>query len=209
MNNNLHVLGRLRWPIVLLLTVVMTVVLHNILLQNVYSDDLKSSAIWLRMGITCLGVFLFLRIITTELMIKVVIAFFPALAIGGIISVIAYFGIDAFFEGRGGQKEHLIVWSALSGGLALLIAWGRIYQRLDQSSWIGTRCPSCFVRGNLTSNEIGKEYIGTERSKDLSGIPNMGKSENKIYNKYFITTLHECSSCGHSWQTTSESRERA
>lgn len=200
MSNNLHILGRLRWPIVFLFTAILTIVLHNYLSNHVYPDDLRQSAIWLRIGITCIGSFLFALIVTTEFIIRVIIAFFPAAIVAGILGFLTYFGIDAFSKGQT-ERNDLFVWALGAGGLSGLIAWIIFYQRLDNSSWIGTRCPSCQIRGKLSHSQIGKEFIGD--TYERSG------NETKRYNKYLITTLHECSSCGHSWQTTSESKERA
>jgi len=200
MQNHLHILGRFRWPTVFMLTIVISFAAHNYLSTRVYPDDLRNGAIWLRIGITCLGSFVFSFIVTTEFIFRVIIAFLPALIIGGMVGLLAYYGVDAFMKGQT-KADDLRMWGFVAGGLSGLVAWVYFYQRLDNSSWIGTRCPSCLIRGKLNHSQIGKDFIGD--TYERSG------NETKRYNKYRITTLHECSSCGHSWQTTSETKERA
>jgi len=200
MSNHLHILGRFRWPIVFAITAVISFFAHNYLSTHVYTGDIRNGAIWLRIGITCLGSFIFAFLFTTEFIFRVIIAFVPALIIGGLVGLLTYFGIDAFTKGQT-KVEDLQMWGYIVGGLSGLVAWVAFYQRLDNSSWIGSRCPSCLVRGKLSSSQIGKDYIGD--TYERSG------NETRRYNKYRITTLHECSSCGHSWQTTAETKERA
>ena len=75
------------------------------------------------------------------------------------------------------------------------------YIKLDKSSWIGTPCPHCHVRGKTDKETIHKEYLGqkTEKSGDKW----------VTYNLYNVTYRNWCNSCGIDWQSTGESRERA
>lgn len=196
----MHIFGRFRWPIIIIITVILTIAFHKYLSNFVYRNDLRQSAKWFRICITCVGSFLFAFIVTTELIIRAIIAFLLAAIIGTILGFITYFGIEAFSKGQT-KADDLRMWGIIAGGLSGFVAWTIFYTHLDSSSWIGTRCPSCQIRGKLSHSQIGKDY--------LSDTHVGSGSQTTRYNKFLITTLHECSSCGHSWQSTSEHQERA
>jgi hypothetical protein len=72
---------------------------------------------------------------------------------------------------------------------------------------LATRCPACGTKepGNVDSSMVDKKHLGTKETNDLGGTVN----DRYLVNLYFETHRHSCKSCGHTWETTNESRQRA
>jgi hypothetical protein len=173
-----HVLGKFRLPIVHVLTFI-TWILIWIASGNFFQGLIYGAIGW--------GVFWCL---TTEVMLKFFMSGVPAIISG----VILYFIVEMAFGKDAG-------FAALLPILGVVGVWIWLYIVLDKSSWIGTPCPHCHVRGKTDKKEIHKEYLGqkTEKSGDKW----------VTYNLYNVTYHNWCNSCGADWQTTGETRERA
>ena len=167
--------------------------------EHEYSDDPRSSALYIRLGITAFVALFISVIITSEFFIRALIAALPAAITALIAAIITYYAYDAISKGEV-KKEDLLTGAKITGALAGTLAWIAFYHYLDKSSWIGTRCPACPVRGRVIKSQIGKEHIGVAYEKR--------GNETVRYNKYIIRNRHKCSSCGHSWHTEAESKER-
>jgi len=77
-----------------------------------------------------------------------------------------------------------------------------IYWILSRTSVFGHQCGSCTARGKLRTQQIDKQFLGTETITNSS-------QQREIHNKYLITDETTCQNCGYSFTTTSESREKA
>lgn len=182
-----HVLGKFRLPIVHTLSLVV-LVLAWIGLGNFFQALIYGAIGW--------GVF---WVLTTEVMLK--------FSMSGVPAIITYF-IAAFITrmafGPWDQKPDsmaALIFNGFGPWVAMIAAWMWIYRVLDKSSWIGTPCPHCHVRGKTAKEEIHKEYLGqkTEKSGDKW----------VTYNLYNVTYRNWCNSCGMEWQSSGETRERA
>ena len=173
-----HVLGKFRLPIVHVLTFIAFIFLW------IGSGNFLQALIYGAIG---WGVFWCL---TTEVALKFTMSGVPAV----ILMFILYFITDKAFDG-----DHIL--EIAIPGVGLLAVWIWLYNKLDKSSWIGTPCPHCHVRGKTDKEEIHKEYLGqkTEKSGDKW----------VTYNLYNVTYRNWCNSCGIEWQTTEKEEDRA
>ena len=135
---------------------------------------------------------------TTELLIKVSLSGIPA-GVSGFVFWRILEGADAEFASKYG---------ALIVGIAGLIVWVLGYIKLDKSSWIGTPCEHCFVRGKTDKEEISKQFLGQKTEKQ-SNVTHGTDAKWVTYNLYYVTFRNWCNSCGVEWQTTRETKERA
>jgi hypothetical protein len=181
-----HVLGKFRLPIVHVLALV------ALILAWIGSGNFFQALIY---GVIGWGI---VWILTTEVMLKVSMSAVPA--------AIAYFIVDfvtrmAFGDWQEVKSGGAWVFNCFGPWIALLGVWFWIYRVLDKSSWIGTPCPHCHVRGKTDKEEIHKEYLGqkTEKSGDKW----------VTYNIYNVTYRNWCNSCGAEWQSSGERSERA
>jgi len=207
MSNHLHILGRFRWPIVLLLTFLTTLAGHFIFSKFYSQNDINANAFILRLCLLFFGSTLFYFLITTEAFIRIAIAFVPALFIAVIVYFAIFYCVLAFNSSL--DKLGLMAVAGIVAGLSGLVSIVIFYGKLDSSSWIGSRCPECLIRGKLKHEQIGKEFLGViYKDPGMGTIKNSGEEATKAYNKYLVTTLHTCQSCNHSWQTQCETEER-
>jgi hypothetical protein len=181
-----HVLGKFR------LLIVHTLAIVILILSWMGSGNFFQALI---VGAIGWGV---IWVLTTEIMLKVSMSAVPAIITWFIVDFITEMGFGDWQAVKsGGSWVFNCFGPVIAGG----IVWFWVYQILDKSSWIGTPCPHCHVRGKTEKKEIHKEYLGqkTEKSGDKW----------VTYNLYNVTYQNWCNSCGVDWQTTGESRERA
>jgi len=181
-----HILGRLRIPIIIVFCLIGGFQAWNI-------DANLSKAL---LGI--LGGALGGWIVTTELLLKVSLSSVPA-GIAGLVFWLILDGADAEFAAKYGV---VIV------GFGALVVWIVGYQKLDKSSWIGTPCQHCFVRGKTDKEQIAKQFLGQKTEKQ-SNVTHGTDARWVTYNLYHLTYRNWCNSCGTEWQTTRETKERA
>lgn len=132
---------------------------------------------------------------TTEVLLKVFLSAIPA----GISGSIA-FGIS--------QAADLAEYSGLAGLAVGLLGGGFAYNMLDKSSWIGTPCEHCYVRGKTDQEQINKQFLGQKTEKQNNTIHGTA-AKWVTYNLYHVTYRNWCKACGVEWQTTAETSERA
>lgn len=148
-------------------------------------------------------------VITTEIFIKVFLSGIVAVILGYVASIILQKAFPGIYIDElrpasltlpiiGPVSAWAIMWSS---ALYLFIFWIPGYILLDKSSWIGTPCPHCAVRGKTDSEVAQKDYNGqkTEKSGD----------KYVTYNLYQVTDKNWCAACGENWFTTRTSQERA
>lgn len=172
-----HILGRFRLPIVHVLASLMGV-LSLFSSWNIFLAIIHGGIAW--------GIF---WLLTTEVMLKVSMSGIVGGATGGVAC--GFFYLAGFKDG--GSLIALFLFG--------IGAWIWAYIKLDKSSWIGTPCPHCFVRGKTDKEEINRQYLGqkTEKSGD----------KYVTYNLYQVTYRNWCNSCAVDWQSTGETRDRA
>jgi hypothetical protein len=137
-------------------------------------------------------------VLTTEIMLKVSMSAVPAIITWFIVDYITEMGFGDWQAVKsGGSWVFNCFGPVIAGG----VVWFWVYRILDKSSWIGTPCPQCHVRGKTEKEQIYKEYLGqkTEKSGD----------KYVTYNLYNVTYRNWCNSCGSEWQSSGETRERA
>ena len=182
-----HVFGKLRMPIVHVFAAVFLVFVWigtGYLSRALIFGAIGWGVVW---------------ILTTEVMVKISISAVPAIITWFIVDYITEIGFgDAW---NGAESGGSWVFNFFGPVIAMFVVWFWVYRILDKSTWIGTPCPQCHVRGKTDKKEIHKQYLGqkTEKSGD----------EYITYNLYNVTYQNWCNSCGSEWQSSREATERA
>ncbi|MFM7538699.1 MAG: hypothetical protein ACKO9Z_03470 [Planctomycetota bacterium] len=110
---------------------------------------------------------------TTEFMLRVIIAALPGLVLGVLIAI-----------SFGNTGPGFVV----SSGLGLLLFF-IIYFNLQESAWIGIKCPRCFRRGTLRRKIIKKTLLDSYKTRDENNLE-------EVHHIYRKTVRLSCSSCG-------------
>lgn len=173
-SRKVHVLGHFRWLAVAVLAIAMFLALRwwnpsfeTSQIESVFLNEPVSIALLAGMAIVLC------YLLTTEFMLRVIIAGLPGLAVGLIIYI------------PFGNTGPAFVFSF---GLGLLLFF-MIHFNLRESAWIGIKCPRCFRRGTLRRKIIKKTLLDSYKTRD----ENYREEIHHIYRKKVRLS---CSSCG-------------
>jgi len=188
---NCHVLGNLRWPIVLVLALVIGFAVGQydlelfgfVLLAKDQLDihKFKSVQEHLPTGLIFLFAFLVSYLATLEVFIRIIFAFLPGVAVGVVI----------WLPFR--WSDYLWVFIICFG----FFSWMLLHWRICNSTWIGARCRKCNRRGTIKMKSVKKDLIGSFKTEDIDGI----RETRQIYRR---TVRFSCNFCGLAWTKLKE-----
>jgi hypothetical protein len=177
--DNLHFLGYARPLVVLVPSTILAVPFGMI---SIYK------------GIAAIVVyFILFWVVTTEVVVRGVIALFTAIVAGG----------ASWFVCMKISPSNALV-TIIVPGLIGFISMLATYSIVLKSSWFGERCPHCTTRGSVNTRQVGKAFLGTTSERSSQN----GDATIVYYNKYLITYENNCLSCSQTWISTSETKER-
>jgi hypothetical protein len=199
MNSNLHVLGKYRYLIIWILTLVLMIVFsHGYISGHSDAKSLRISNEWEVITLIGLGSLATAFLTTTEPILRLIISIVSASLASTSITSITSILITVFSQEP--PSEGIAIWIYMGSLFIGFIVCLIVHDYLDRSSWIGTRCLRCQTRGSLRHVQIDRKFLRTDTTSFIADDQTISTT----FDVYLITTKHSCLSCKYSWKTQSE-----
>jgi hypothetical protein len=174
-DDEIHILGKAKWIVFCLLSWASFYVLAKYLVNPEYGP------INIQMLVIAAGAMGASYLMITESSLKTGLA----ALICFIMFKISHFIISEAFLQVADERADLALTVVLV--VVYVFVWSYLRKYLDNTSWIGVRCPNCSVRGGIEQEELERRYIGS--------VYRNNRKSNRLRVKYKNT----CGECGHSW----------